>query len=155
MTHLCRRTLLKGAAATCGAGLLAACGGGDASSAGGTAAPAPPAPAPAAPSAGGAAPGGLRASLATLADVPVGGAVEASAPDGTKVLIAQPKQGEAVAFSAVCPHEGCAVSPDDDHFSCPCHGSQFELDGSLRRGPAERGLTPFPVQVMDGRVLPA
>jgi Rieske Fe-S protein len=148
MTHLCRRALLKGAAATCGAGLLSACGGAEAPST----APPPRAPAP---SGAGSAAGGLRASLTSLSDVPVGGAVEVSAPDGTKVLVAQPKEGEAVAFNAVCPHEGCAVSPDDDHFSCPCHGSQFELDGSLRRGPAERGLTPFPVQVMDGRVLPA
>jgi Rieske Fe-S protein len=47
------------------------------------------------------------------------------------------------------------VSPDDDHFSCPCHGSQFELDGSLRRGSLPSVADAVPVQVMDGRVLPA
>lgn len=135
--------MLKGAALTCGAGLLGGCGGGaqDAT------APAPPAP-------GGSA-GGLRASLVQLSDVPVGGAVSATSPDGKKVLVARPAEDEAVAFSAVCPHEGCTVAPDDEQFTCPCHGSQFELSGDLKRGPARTGLTPFDVRVADGQVLPA
>jgi cytochrome b6-f complex iron-sulfur subunit len=147
MTDLCRRTLLKGAATTCGVGLLAACSGG-----------AQEAVSPPATSTGGpAAPGGdgLRASLVRLSEVPVGGAVTASAPDGTKVLVTRPSEDEAVAFSAVCPHEGCTVAPDGEQLTCPCHGSQFELSGDVKRGPAQRGLTPFPVRVMDGQVLPA
>ena len=150
MTDLCRRTVLKGAAATCGAGLLAACGGGSTSQ--------PPAAGGGGGGGGGTPPGGgggLRASLVQLSEVPVGGAVSADAPDGTTVLVAQPSEGEVVAFSAVCPHEGCTVSPDDEQFTCPCHGSQFELSGDVKRGPAQRGLTPFPVRVMDGQVLPA
>lgn len=147
MTGLCRRTLLKGAAATCGTGLLAACAGG------GT----PGAAAPAAPagSAAGAAGGGLRVTLGQLSDIPVGGAISVEAPGGGTVLLTQPEQGWVVAFSAVCPHEGCAASPDGDHFSCPCHGSEFELDGSLRQGPAREGLSSYAVQVVDGQVLPA
>ena len=150
MTDLCRRTLLTGAAAACGAGVLSACGGGGtggSSSAERAAQPPPSAPPAAA--------GGLRVSLVDLAEVPVGGAVMVSAPGAGKVLVAQPKAGEAVAFSAVCPHEGCSVAPSDDHFACPCHGSAFELDGSLRQGPARTGLTTYPVRVVDGRVLPA
>ncbi|MCW2679400.1 MAG: Rieske (2Fe-2S) iron-sulfur domain protein [Frankiales bacterium] len=94
-------------------------------------------------------------TLGQLSDIPVGGAVSVSAPGGGKVLLTQPKAGEVTGFSAVCPHEGCAVAVDDDRFACPCHGSQFELDGSLRRGPARAGLTSYPVQVVDGQVLPA
>jgi Rieske Fe-S protein len=145
---VCRRTLLKGAAATCGTGLLAACASGSDSTA--PAAPAPPAGAPSA-----AAPGGLRVTLGQVSDIPVGGAISVSAPGGAKVLLSQPEEGEVVAFSAVCPHEGCSAQPDGDHFSCPCHGSEFELDGSLRQGPAREGLSPFAVQVVDGQVLPA
>lgn len=140
-----RRTLLKGAVLTCGAGLLGACGGGGER----TAAPAP--------AGGGAAGngGGLRAALVQLSEVPVGGAVSADAPDGTVVLVTQPSEGEVVAFSAACPHEGCSVAPDGDQFTCPCHGSQFDLSGEVTRGPAQTGLRPFPVRVMDGQVLPA
>lgn len=132
MISLCRRTVLKGAAAGCGAGLLAACGGQE------TAAPARE-----------------DGALAQVTDVPVGGAVLATAPDGTKVLVTRPDESQTLAFSSVCPHQGCTVAPDDGRLACPCHGSQFALDGSLQRGPAEKSLTPYAVSVVDGRVLPA
>ncbi len=137
MTSVCRRTVLKGAAATCGAGVLAACGGDD--------------PAPASSGGG----DGVRAALVRLDEVPVGEAVEATDPDGEKVLVSRISETEVVAFSAVCPHQGCTVAPDGEQLACPCHGSQFELDGSLKRGPAEKGLTPYDVEVVDGQVLPA
>ena len=139
-----RRTLLKGAVLTCGAGLVAGCGGGS------DPASAPP-PRTAAPGGG----GGLRASLVQLSEIPVGGAVRADAPDGSAVLVTRPSEDEAVAFSAVCPHEGCSVAPDDDQFPCPCHGSQFALSGDVKRGPARTGLRPFEVRVVDCQVLPA
>jgi len=125
-----RRTVLKGFAATCGAGLLAGCGG--------TGEP-PPAR--------------EDGALASLADIPVGEAVAATAPDGTKVLVAQPAEGQAVAFSSICTHQGCTVPPDG---ACPCHGSMFDpLTGEVRQGPAEQPLKPYAVQVVDGEVRPA
>lgn len=135
-----RRAVLKGAAATCGTCLLAACGGGSGASA----------PPPVEPPAG-----GLQGALARLSDIPVGGAVSADAPDGSVVLLTQPTEGEVVAFSAVCPHEGCSVAPDGDAFSCPCHGSQFDLSGEVTRGPARSGLDSLAVRVQDGQVLSA
>jgi cytochrome b6-f complex iron-sulfur subunit len=134
VSDLCRRTVLKGAAATCGAGLLAACGGG--------------------PS-GDASTGGEGGSLVLLSEVPVGGAVSVRATDGSTVLVTQPRKGEAVAFSAVCTHQGCTVRPDGEGFGCPCHGSRFTLSGEVERGPADAPLRPFAVQVSDGQVLPA
>ena len=128
----CRRTVLKGAAATCGVGLLSACGG-DGQAAGGD----PDAP------------------LLQLDEVPVGGATYVTAGNGDKVIVTRPAEGEAVAFSAVCPHQGCVVAPDDEQLTCPCHGSAFELDGSLKKGPAEKGLESYAVKVVDGQVLPA
>ena len=150
MSDPCRRTVLKGVALTCGGGLLAACGGGGGAT--------PDAAGPAASAGGtGAPPGGgsSRASLGKLSDIPVGGAVEARTPDGTRVLLMQPSEGEVVALNASCPHEGCFVLPDGQQLTCPCHGSQFTLSGEVTRGPAESDLQPFPVRVMDGQVLPA
>jgi cytochrome b6-f complex iron-sulfur subunit len=44
------------------------------------------------------------------------------------------------AVSLVCPHLGCIVNVTTDGFACPCHGSRFLPDGSLRSGPASHPL---------------
>ena len=41
------------------------------------------------------------------------------------------------AISLVCPHLGCLVKVTTDGFACPCHGSRFLPDGSLRNGPLQ------------------
>ena len=48
--------------------------------------------------------------------------------------------GGFTALSLVCPHLGCTVRPEAAGFECPCHGSQFDEQGALLRGPAEGGL---------------
>jgi menaquinol-cytochrome c reductase iron-sulfur subunit len=57
-----------------------------------------------------------------------------------------------IAFSAICPHLGCSVGydPSRDRFICPCHGSVFGSDGSVRSGPSPRGLDPLPTRVSEG-----
>lgn len=51
------------------------------------------------------------------------------------------------ALSLVCPHLGCTVNVTSEGFSCPCHGSRFFPDGSLRNGPASHPLTSLTVEV--------
>jgi menaquinol-cytochrome c reductase iron-sulfur subunit len=53
------------------------------------------------------------------------------------------------AFSATCPHLGCAVDfdPANNRFECPCHKSGFAPDGQKLFGPSLRGLDPLPVKV--------
>jgi cytochrome b6-f complex iron-sulfur subunit len=51
------------------------------------------------------------------------------------------------AISLVCPHLGCIVNVASDGFACPCHGSRFLPDGSLRNGPASKPLTNLRVEV--------
>ncbi len=44
-------------------------------------------------------------------------------------------------FSAHCTHLGCKIDKmEGDHFVCPCHGSQFDLDGNVLKGPAFKNL---------------
>ncbi len=48
--------------------------------------------------------------------------------------------------SAFCQHNGCTVQrfdPEIGVMRCPCHGSQYNIDGSLNQGPALRGLNRF------------
>lgn len=62
------------------------------------------------------------------------------------------RSGEGVtALYKVCTHLGCLYAWRDqqDKFICPCHGSEFEYDGTYVRGPAPRSLDRFVVQVLD------
>ena len=57
------------------------------------------------------------------------------------------------ALSLVCPHLGCTVDPQPDGFTCPCHGSRFDPQGKLMRGPADKGLTVLRVEsAADGKL---
>lgn len=143
-----RRTALSGAGAAAGAVVLAACssGTGSPSTTGAASAPADTSPAASAPGA---------EPLAQLADIPVGSAVSAKAPDGRPIVVAQPQAGTAVAFSAICTHQGCTVAPAGSRLECPCHGSVFEAaTGRVVHGPAPRPLNSVPVHVDGGAVLP-
>lgn len=61
--------------------------------------------------------------------------------------------GALKAFSATCPHLGCAIDWDGQGtFRCPCHTSAFGPDGEKKGGPAKRGLDPLEVSEVDGRI---
>lgn len=63
--------------------------------------------------------------------------------------------GEVVAVSETCPHLGCRVPWCDTsgQFECPCHGSTFNRKGEAREGPSPRGMSRYPVEVVDGLVI--
>jgi cytochrome b6-f complex iron-sulfur subunit len=44
------------------------------------------------------------------------------------------------ALSLVCPHLGCTVESKPEGFACPCHGSRFDPQGKVTRGPAAQAL---------------
>lgn len=56
------------------------------------------------------------------------------------------------AFSATCPHLGCAVAHEGSRFACPCHTSAFDIDGKRQEGPAPRGLDELATRVEGGFV---
>lgn len=90
--------------------------------------------------------------VATLAEIPVGGGI-AVMVGRDPVLLSQPTAGEVVAFSAVCPHQGCTVAPASSGFECPCHQSQFDgTTGDVLDGPSPRGLDQVTVTV-DGEAV--
>jgi Rieske Fe-S protein len=58
-----------------------------------------------------------------------------------------------VALSPVCQHLGCTVEYEGARFLCPCHGSMYDRDGSVLRGPTERPLIRYPTEVTPDGVL--
>jgi len=57
------------------------------------------------------------------------------------------------ALSLVCTHLGCTVESRPDGFACPCHGSRFDLQGKLLRGPAAKPLAALRVETTpDGKL---
>ncbi len=55
-------------------------------------------------------------------------------------------------FSPICPHLGCIYSwsDPDSRFECPCHGSIFDLNGTVLGGPAPRPLDTLNYKIENG-----
>ncbi len=62
---------------------------------------------------------------------------------------------EVVAYSPSCTHLGCAYHFDSgkNEFVCPCHTTNFSIDGKVLGGPAPRDLDRFPVKMQGDRLL--
>ena len=45
-----------------------------------------------------------------------------------------------LAFSLVCNHLGCTIEQKDEAFECPCHGSKYDHQGYVTRGPSNEPL---------------
>ena len=133
-----RRSVLAGGAAGACACALAACGAGGSPES---------APAPSTNADG---------SLTDLSAVPVGSSVAVGLPGGARGIVTRTGDSTVRAFSAICPHQGCAVTPKSGKLVCPCHGSEFAPDtGAVLEGPARSGLTTVAVAVRDGKVYSA
>ena len=58
------------------------------------------------------------------------------------------------AISLICTHLGCTVEEQSDGFACPCHGSRYDSQGQVLRGPAARALRKLRVETdKDGNLI--
>lgn len=134
------------------AGVLAACGGGDETTAGGETDTAPADPAPADTSPAGSPAEDGAAGIVGVSEVPVGGGVIIAAE---KVVVTQPAEGDFKAFGSTCTHQGCQVAEvADGQIKCPCHGSRYSIeDGSVQAGPAPDPLPEVAIAVAGDQVV--
>jgi Rieske Fe-S protein len=87
--------------------------------------------------------------IAKTADVPVGSGVIVD-----KVVVTQPTAGVFKGFSAKCTHAGCTVNKvADGTIDCPCHGSKYNLDGSVANGPAQKPLEAANITVQGDSIV--
>ena len=73
-------------------------------------------------------------------------ATDIKGPHGFGILIVRDAATTYTALSMRCTHESCMVDgtvPVGGPILCRCHGSQFNLDGSVRRGPAASPLATY------------
>ena len=132
------------AIATAGVGLaatgLAACGSYGSKPTSASAAPTSSAPSE---------PGTAGKVLAKTSDVPVGSGLIVD-----KTVVTQPSPGVFKGLSAICTHKGCTVSTvANGTIDCPCHGSKFNLDGSVAAGPATKPLEAKAISVQGDSII--
>lgn len=94
----------------------------------------------------------------TLADHPelgsVGGTALIDVGLSLPLAVTMTSEGVYVVTSTQCTHQGCEVRRGGPGWQCPCHGSQFTVDGEVVRGPAQSPLTMYDYQLSsDGTVL--
>ena len=85
----------------------------------------------------------------------VGGALKFDVFNGEKPLIViRTSETEVVAFSSACTHQGTEIGlPQDGIMTCPNHGSQFDLDGNVVKGPAARSLIEYPAELKGDQII--
>jgi cytochrome b6-f complex iron-sulfur subunit len=81
-------------------------------------------------------------------DVPAEGALVFSLE-----RVALMREGDTVyALDLVCTHLGCTVTVTGSGLSCPCHGSRFDRQGRVLKGPADRPLSRLKVEEHAGMI---
>ncbi len=67
-------------------------------------------------------------------------------------LVRRPGPGNQVdAFTTTCPHLGCSINYSGTRFLCPCHGGQFQLNGTRinpHDNPASRDMDSLTVRLV-------
>ncbi len=52
-----------------------------------------------------------------------------------------------------CTHRGCELNVGGGIYSCPCHGSEFSLNGEVLEGPADTNLKTYQTKTDDKNVF--
>jgi Rieske Fe-S protein len=100
----------------------------------------------------------LTLTYATFPQLMMVGGVVCGSPQGlgNPIIVTRTDANTVIAVDSICTHLGCTVEWHQDamDFQCPCHGSTFGPDGSVKVGPATTPLKSYAVQVnADGVVV--
>ncbi len=74
---------------------------------------------------------------------------------GEVLVVKTSLPNELVAVNPTCTHAGCTVEwkSDTNKFVCPCHGSEFGVDGKVQAAPATAPLKTYAVKIEGDAVL--
>lgn len=90
-------------------------------------------------------------SVGNVQDIPVNSVIPFR---NGKFYLVRMNDGGFIALSLSCTHLGCSITwdPEEKKFLCPCHASQFNIEGEVLSPPAPRPLDYYPVIIEDGLV---
>lgn len=94
-----------------------------------------------------------KSDLGPIGDFGADGAVDKFARDKQILVV---RKGDTIhASSSLCTHKRCILkkSPDATAFKCPCHQSDFDLDGIPMGGPAKTSLVRYGITIENGHLL--
>ena len=99
--------------------------------------------------------GRLRLPLLQHPELTERGGALAFLPDGqdTPVFVLALGGERFAALSPICTHLGCTVEIQGERLVCPCHGSTYDREGRVLRGPAEDALHRYPVRLSPDGIL--
>ncbi|MFH2037982.1 MAG: ubiquinol-cytochrome c reductase iron-sulfur subunit [Chloroflexota bacterium] len=78
-------------------------------------------------------------------------------PEGSRTIrveipaVIYNQAGNISAYSLICTHLGCRVEEKGSGFECPCHGSVFDHNGKVIKGPAQEPLPAYDVEISEDR----
>ena len=75
--------------------------------------------------------------------------------DPTYIVVESDSSLADYGINAVCTHLGCVVpwNANENKFICPCHGSQYNSEGKVVRGPAPLSLALVHADNVDDKVV--
>jgi Rieske Fe-S protein len=69
------------------------------------------------------------------------------------IALVKKSKTEFVALKMVCTHRLNPVTLTEKGFYCPSHGSEYDIDGNVKKGPAPSPLKRFPTLVQKGKAI--
>lgn len=67
-------------------------------------------------------------------------------------IIVRKINGEVDILSLKCTHLGCTLRFSNGRFSCPCHGSEFDIKGNPIKGPAKKPLKLYDFIIRNNKI---
>jgi len=72
-----------------------------------------------------------------------------------EILFIRDDEESVRALNPICTHKQCTVeyNPELKKIVCPCHGSTYDLEGKVLKGPAQKSLGVYETEYSEGRVI--
>ena len=99
--------------------------------------------------------GALRLALAHYPELTADGGSLKVLPKGASdpIYVLALGSRRFAALSPICTHLGCTVEIEQARLVCPCHGSTYDREGKVVRGPAEEALASYRTALTSDDVL--